>query len=206
MIRRYATAVIAGLLCSVVIILACMTSADMAHTQATTGQEETKATQYTYKVVEKESVTEAVTEPSTAIVEDVAPERIHFNVDLPEYLQDHIFDECERYGVSPAVVVAMIERESNFDTYAIGDDGRSLGLMQIQPKWHIERMVELGCTDLFNPFQNITVGIDYLAELENTYGDTAKALVAYSRGKYNGTITSYASVVMTRASELERGF
>ena len=201
MIRKYATAVIAGLLCSVVIIVACMTTADLMHTKATAGQEETKATHYTYKVVEVESATEETTEPSTEIVESV-PERIHFNVDLPEYLQDYIFDECERVGISPAVVVAIIERESNFDEYAIGDDGRSFGLMQIQPKWHIERMIALGCTDLFNPYENITVGIDYLVELYNRYGDINKALVAYNRGSYNGTITKYASDVMARAEEM----
>jgi soluble lytic murein transglycosylase-like protein len=96
----------------------------------------------------------------------------------------------------------MIERESRFDRYAIGDDGRSFGLMQVQPKHHLQRMIDLGCTDLFEPFKNVRVGIDYLAELQNRYGDITKALVAYNAGSYNGTITNYAYDVLARAERL----
>jgi soluble lytic murein transglycosylase-like protein len=130
----------------------------------------------------------------------------YFSVSLENYLQHFLKAECENKGIEPSIVVAIIERESKFNTFAMGDDGRSFGLMQIQPKWHLQRMMNLGCTDLFHPYQNVTVGIDYLAELCNTYGDIAKALTAYNRGNYSGTITTYATEVMVRASELERGY
>lgn len=127
--------------------------------------------------------------------------RVYFDVPLSEDVQDHIFAECEIYGISPAVVVAMIERESQFNTYCIGDDGRAAGLMQVQAKWHIERMIALDCTDLFDPKENITVGIDYLHEQLLKYGDIGKALTAYNRGNYSGTVTEYAKSVMERAGE-----
>jgi soluble lytic murein transglycosylase-like protein len=151
---------------------------------------------------ETESVTEEVTEPPVATGETTPSTTSYYNVNLPEYVQDVIFAECDKYGISPAIIIAMIERESQFDRYAMGDDGRSFGLMQVQPKNHLQRMIELGCTDLFDPIQNITVGINYLAEMQNQYGDIAKALVAYNGGSYKGTITNYATSVMARANEL----
>lgn len=143
------------------------------------------------------------TEPEVVVVEpEEVVERVYYDVPLSETVQDVIIDECEKYGISPAVVIAIIEKESKFDTYAIGDDGRSFGLMQIQAKWHLQRMIDLNCTDLFNPSQNVTVGIDYLAELLNKYGDIEKALTAYNRGNYNGTVTEYAKAVLANAEKV----
>ena len=141
--------------------------------------------------------------PETTTAETEPPETIlYYNVNLSEYVQDVIFAKCEKYNIPPEIVIAMIERESQFKQYAIGDDGRSFGLMQIQPKHHLQRMIDLGCTDLFDPVQNVTVGIDILAEQYIKYGDIAKALVAYNGGSYKGTITNYAKTVIARANEL----
>lgn len=206
--RKYATAIIAELICSLVITISCMTIADVAHIEAKATQ--TELAEPTYVPVGKASatkvVTEAVTEAQTEAVTESIPEVEYYNVPLENYLQDFIKAECKSKGISPSIVVAIIERESRFNTFAMGDDGRSFGLMQIQPKWHLQRMINLKCTDLFQPYQNVTVGINYLAELYNTYGDIAKALTAYNRGNYDGTITAYATEVMARASELERGY
>ena len=153
---------------------------------------------------EKAEKTEEI-EPVLIVVQEpvaVSPKVVYFDVPLTHEVQDTIFAECEKKGISPAVVIGLIERESRFDTYALGDDGRSFGLMQIQAKWHLQRMIDLNCTDLFNPSQNVTVGIDYLAELQNKYGDIEKALTAYNRGHYSGTITEYAKDVVARAEKL----
>lgn len=196
-----------------VVAVACVQPTEEDLPEPTPTQEAT-----TYKVIpfiavhgdvdtpETESATEATTEPSVAIGETTpsteSPTTSYYNVNLSPEVQDVIFAECEKHGISPAVVVAMVERESKCDQYAMGDDGRAFGLMQIQPKWHLKRMIDLSCTDLFDPVQNVTVGINYLAELNNRYGDVSKALVAYNRGSYNGTITSYATEVLARANEL----
>ena len=134
--------------------------------------------------------------------EPAPPQRAYYDVPLDCELQDYIFYIGETYNIQPAVIVAMIHRESNFNQYCIGDDGRSAGLMQIQAKWHIERMINLNCTDLFNPYQNITVGVNYLAELRDQYGDIAPALTAYNQGSYKGTVTQYASAVLAEAERI----
>lgn len=148
------------------------------------------------------AVTEATTEPSTTVIESTPIETLYYNVNLSNEVQDCIMVECRKYGIDPLIVIAMIERESRFNASAIGDNGRSLGLMQIQPRWHSKRMAKLGCTDLLNPIQNVKVGIDYLGELYNRYGDIEKALVAYNKGSYTGTITNYAKSIMARANEV----
>ncbi len=215
LIRKYTT-IMAGLICAFVIILTCMTIADLTHTnsrveaktpteptrEADKGIEETPEVS-TVQIIEiKNEETEIETE---SVIEETVPEVKYFDCPLSELVQDYIFAECERYGIAPAVVVAIIEKESTYDRYAIGDNGRSFGLMQIQPRWHLKRMIALDCTDLFEPIKNITVGINYLAELQNRYGDITKALVAYNAGSYNGTITNYAYDVLARANRLKGG-
>ena len=126
-----------------------------------------------------------------------------YDVPLDAELQFHIIGLCEERNIDPAIVMAMIWRESRFHADSVGDGGNSLGLMQVQPRWHSKRMEKLGCDDLLDPHQNVVVGIDYLAESIRRYdGDVAKALVAYNAGHYNGTVTAYAKSVLEKAEEL----
>ena len=126
-----------------------------------------------------------------------------YDVPLSKELQIHIIETCEEHHIDPAIVMAMAYRESGFNAEAIGDGGDSYGLLQIQPRWHYGRMERLGCTDLIDPFQNVTVAVDYLAEqLERYDGDMAKALVAYNAGHFDGKITGYALNVLDMAAEL----
>ena len=132
-----------------------------------------------------------------------------YDVPLSEELQIHVIEECEKRSISPSIVIAMIERESDFRIDLIGDNGDSYGLMQIQPKWHQNRMEKLGCTDLLDPFQNITVGIDYLAELKDENPDLYWVLMAYNGGRAyanrkmdSNNYSDYAVKVIKRASEL----
>lgn len=126
-----------------------------------------------------------------------------YDVPLDMDLQHHIIQTCEEHHIDPAVVVAMIWRESRFRADAVGDGGDSLGLMQIQPYWHSGRMERLGCDDLFDPYQNVIVGVDYLAEQLDRYdGDLAAAVTAYNRGHYAGEVSDYAEAVLDMAAEL----
>lgn len=126
-----------------------------------------------------------------------------YDVPLDAELQFHIIGLCEEHHIDPAIVMAMIWKESRFHADSVGDGGNSLGLMQIQPRWHSKRMEKLGCTDLLDPHQNVMVGIDYLAEqLDRFDGDIAKALVGYNQYTYKGTVTAYAKSVLEKAEEL----
>jgi soluble lytic murein transglycosylase-like protein len=156
--------------------------------------------------VERQTVIEAKALPDVADVEALvkAAEMAKlYDVPLDAELQFRIIGLCEERGIDPAIVMAMIWKESRFHADSVGDGGNSLGLMQIQPRWHSKRMEKLGCTDLLDPHQNVVVGIDYLAESIRRYdGDVAKALVAYNQGSYKGTVTAYAKSVLEKAEEM----
>ena len=139
-------------------------------------------------------------------------ERTIYDVPLSDELQIYIADLCEEHHIDPKVVLGMIQKESNFDTKAIGDQGRSVGLMQIQPRWHKERMEYLGCWSLMDPYANVKVGIDILAELMDKHQDTEKALMVYNAGEtgaYNGWFqygvysNDYSTSVLANAAALK---
>lgn len=133
-----------------------------------------------------------------------------YDVPLTVELQMHIFRECEVYNIPPSIIVAMIERESRYNASIIGDSGKSFGLLQIQPMWHQSRMDRLGVTDLLDPYQNVTVAIDIVAELLEENDDVYWMLMTYNGGKAyademmaQGTYSDYAMYVIDRATELE---
>jgi soluble lytic murein transglycosylase-like protein len=95
---------------------------------------------------------------------------------------NHIEKMAKKYGLNPDVIKALIEEESGWVASAEGDNGQSVGLMQIQERWHKERMKRLGVTDLYDPEQNITLGCDILSELVNKYGNYRDALSVYNSG------------------------
>ena len=176
---------VSGLIINIMLSGSGAEAASEPTTQATI--EET--TEYITEHTQEET---AVTEPSIKL----------YDVPLEEDLQIHIISTCEEKHIDPAIVMAMAYKESTYRTDAVGDGGRSYGLLQVQPRWHYERMQRLGCTDLLDPYQNVTVAVDYLAEQIDRYGDLEKGLTAYNAGSYNGTVTKYARSVIDMAEEM----
>ena len=108
---------------------------------------------------------------------------IYYDIPLSKELQDYTRKICEKYGnVDETLVYALIKQESNFRVKALGDNGKSKGLMQIQEIWHKERMKKLGVDSLMTAKGNIRVGIDILSEKIDKYNDLGKALTAYNAG------------------------
>lgn len=145
----------------------------------------------------------------TTVNEEEEPERVYYDIPLSEDLQDHIFNLCDEKGIKYPIAMAIIRTESRFDATCVGDSGNSLGLMQIQPRWHYERMERLGCDDLLDPYQNVAVGLDLFSDLLEEYGVVEYALMAYNGGgSYadsmidSGLISDYAYSVMSYADEL----
>lgn len=131
---------------------------------------------------------------------------------MPEKMQIYTYIVCKNYGVRYELVIALIERESGYVFDKVGDDGHSMGYMQVYEDYHEDRMERLNCTDLMNPYQNILVGVDYLAELIEKYGTQQDALTAYNYGQAGAYrhmwskgiyIYDYNSTIMKRAKEIE---
>lgn len=140
----------------------------------------------------------------TAAVAEYREQAPLYDVPLSAEIQRYIFNVSDYYGVDPALVLAIIERESGYNGAAIGDSGDSMGIMQIQPKWHAERMDRLGATDLLNPYENVSVGIDILAEYLAAGQGEEWALMSYNGGvtyanrmTAEGKVSDYAHRVIT---------
>lgn len=173
--------------------------AEVIQEQTTTTEQPTTTAIVEVEIVEVE--TQTVVEPTYKLCD----------IPLDEELQIWVFDYCKDKHISPYLVFAMCERESQYKADAVGDSGNSLGIMQIQPKWHQWRMDKLGLFDWMDATQNIMIGIDILLDLYSKNEDTAWVLMAYNGGiayadrHYGaGNISEYAEYIMARAEELEQ--
>lgn len=142
-----------------------------------------------YSLASADDYREAQLRARPVVVEELAeppkteePKRTYYDVPLTEDLQDIIIDTASRRGVDPALVLAVIKKESGYATDASGDNGKSQGLMQIWRSAHEKRMKKLGVANLYDPRDNVIVGIDILAEKLEKYEDAEKALIAYNAG------------------------
>lgn len=115
-------------------------------------------------------------------IEEALVDQGYFVLEVPLSFdeQDFLHTACMESGVPYALALAVIERETQFQNL-VGDDGASLGYMQVQERWHWDRMERLGVSDLMDPFGNFRVGCDFLAELLEKY-PVQEALTAYNSG------------------------
>jgi len=129
-------------------------------------------------VEEAEKAPQVRVEAKEIEMDDAKP----FDLPLEASLQRFIIRLGEETGVGPKIILGVICVESSYNADSIGDDGHSFGLMQVQRRWHEERIARLNVMDLLNPYDNVRVGINYLSELYEKYGDIEMALVAYNAG------------------------
>ena len=111
--------------------------------------------------------------------------------------QAALYGACLEFGVDYALAQAVIEQETNF-TNVMGDGGKAYGFFQVWPKWHKERMEELGVTDLMDPENNFRVGCSFLSECIDKYG-LEKGLGYYNSG--SAKVTGYTRAVLERVAK-----
>jgi hypothetical protein len=223
LVKNTATSLIA-IVVSLASILLCVMKA-VAEPQEPTQEATTTATtaEATEPTQEPTETQEPVTEPTEATeptteetteAEPTEPSVRLYNVPYDEALQLHIIAQAELYGLDPAIVFAVIWKESRYYYTASGDNDESLGIMQIKQKFHQWRMDCLGVTDLLDPYQNVMVGCHLLGEKLREYGDIEMALMVYNAGatgaKNNwfskGIYTNkYSQAVLAKADELRDG-
>lgn len=91
--------------------------------------------------------------------------------------------KSEEAGIDPRVIVGLMKQESNFNPNAVGDGGKSVGILQFWP----ETANEVGIEDRKDPYQSIDGAIRFLAKKGATESTEklAKALDAF-RGNKSG--------------------
>lgn len=91
----------------------------------------------------------------------------------------HILAAGGVHGVSVDLIKAVIQAESEFDSFAVSSKGAQ-GLMQLMP-FTARRF---GVSDPFDPRQNIFGGVQYLRLLLDMFGgDVPLALAGYNAGE-----------------------
>lgn len=137
----------------------------------------------------KDSVIDIVTD-NASIVEELGLSEdtvdvVMFDVPLDADLQKYLLDVANEYGVEPSLIVAVIDKESDFDPNARSKSGDS-GLMQVNDCNLSTLKRELGIDDIYDPYQNILGGTYILSEcLDDTNGDIQLALMCYNMGLKN---------------------
>ena len=111
-------------------------------------------------------------------------------------IQQQIVQAAQAQGVDPNLALAIAQNESGFSQSAVSDKG-AIGVMQLMPTTAQELGVNPNDTT-----QNIQGGVQYLAQLVNTFGgDIGMVAAAYNAGP-NGDfsqpgVTNYANNVVS---------
>ena len=104
------------------------------------------------------------------------------SVPLSKDLKEYIIDTAEDCEISPALVFAVIETESNFDPDTVSPTG-DYGLMQLNSTYESMWRDKYGVYDLMDPYQNVMGGIKHLGELKEQYQHDNLVLIAYNMGE-----------------------
>jgi len=110
---------------------------------------------------------------------------LFYDIPVSDSEQLLIREISNQFGIDYELLLAVIKTESEFNANSIGDNGKSLGLMQIQPKFWTSLFNSNDCSDWFSVKDNVTVGCSILQYLYASYGDTIQVLSAYNSGNPN---------------------
>ena len=107
------------------------------------------------------------------------------------------------HRVDPVLILAVAAIESRFNPVAESVFGAK-GLMQVIPKYHVEKLAEHGGVDaLLDPEVNIQVGAQILREYLRLHGNLETALQMYA-GAYDEPTAQYAGKVLAERTRIEQ--
>lgn len=103
----------------------------------------------------------------------------------PLKYKEEIINETDSFGLSSALIAAIIYTESGFDENDISNAG-AVGLMQIMPdsgKWIAGKLgIDFNESMLKDPDTNIKLGCWYVKYLMDRFSDMDSVLAAYNAG------------------------
>ena len=124
-----------------------------------------------------------------------------YDVPLDDDLQRYTAEVCRAYNVPTALVLAVMDAESDFQEDAVSEDGCDYGLMQIRAAEHTDRCIRLNTYNLLDARQNILTGVDYIAELIG-WGYGVEYAMSFYHGDGGGP-SSYARDIIAEAERIE---
>ena len=125
------------------------------------------------------SSTKPVSRPMPSLAESAVPSTNISSTNVPSAYMDRINTACDRHGVDPALVHALVKVESDYNPLALSRKG-AMGLMQLMP----QTALDMNVRNTFDPDENIDGGVKYLRYLLDQYeGNLPLALAAYNSGE-----------------------
>jgi soluble lytic murein transglycosylase-like protein len=139
--------------------------------------------------------------PSAETLAGVVARRYRIALASAREVVETAFSEGRRNGVDPVLILAVIAVESRFNPIAESERG-AVGLMQVVPRFHADKLAEIGAASALPPPANIALGARILREsIERGGGETA-GLQLYNGSSDDGT-KAYANRVQSERRRLQ---
>lgn len=116
---------------------------------------------------------------------------------------ENVEKNAVRYNLSPEILLAIIEQESNFKKHITSKHG-AVGLMQIVPKYHkarINRILKKNNGNIFDIANNIEIGSDLLFELKNKYPLNMRKVLQGYNGNFSNSV--YADKILSKSKKFK---
>ena len=112
------------------------------------------------------------------------------------------FREGGRNGLDPLLILAVIAVESRFNPFAASEQG-AVGLMQIVPRFHKDKLPDEGAPAMLEPEANIVVGTRILKDSIRRGGSDEAGLQLYN-GAFDDETRAYANRVLAERRRIEQ--
>jgi soluble lytic murein transglycosylase-like protein len=112
------------------------------------------------------------------------------------------FREARLHGLDPLLVLAVIAVESRFNPFAASEQG-ALGLMQVVPRFHKDKLPEEGAPAMLKPEANIALGTRILKDSIRRGGSDEAGLQLYN-GAFDDETRAYANRVLAERRRIEQ--
>jgi len=105
---------------------------------------------------------------------------------------------AEQYKLDPGLVVAVMARESSFEPLSISK-AKCIGLMQINPLAHKEKVKGIAASNLYHIDRNIQIGCEILSQYVGNSKTYRAALYRYVGAEYK----RYADDILSLYGEIQ---
>lgn len=136
-------------------------------------------------------------------------QKVWDDIKLTEDEQIALWDKCKELEINYWFILALCESESSFRPDAVGDNGNSVGYMQIN-KCNWDRMAKEYGLDVHEPLDNLLCGAVIFAELANKYDTIERVVMSYKCGESkaksliaDGFVLRCVEEITNRAIELQ---
>lgn len=149
----------------------------------------------------EEDVAAEAPDPSQAALSKYLSRRFLIAGEATQRMVNAAYSAAREVGLDPLLLLAVISVESRFNPIAESGVGAK-GLMQIIPKYHRAKVVDLGGeAALWDPEANIRLGAFILQEYVSRTGTLEAGLQYYNGANWDGR-AQYAQKVMAERARL----